>query len=106
MSRPHFRHHIFVCVNRRPPGHPKGSCGQRGSLQVLQALQQARIDRELFDTVRISSSSCLGPCEHGANVVVYPDDVWYGGVQPEDVAEIVESHLVGGTPVERLKMPE
>jgi (2Fe-2S) ferredoxin len=106
MPRPKLQHHVFVCVNRRPPGHPKGSCGARGAIEVLQALQQARMDHELFDTVRVSSSSCLGPCEHGANVVVYPDDVWYGGVQAQDVDDIVEQHLVGGQPVERLKIPE
>jgi (2Fe-2S) ferredoxin len=35
-------------------------------------------------------------------LVVYPDDVWYAGVQAEDLAEIFESHIVGGKPVERL----
>jgi (2Fe-2S) ferredoxin len=37
-------------------------------------------------------------------VVVYPEAVWYGGVKPEDVIEIVESHIVGGVPVQRLRM--
>jgi (2Fe-2S) ferredoxin len=36
--------------------------------------------------------------------VVYPEGVWYGGVRVEDVAEIVESHLVNGVPVERLRL--
>jgi (2Fe-2S) ferredoxin len=39
-------------------------------------------------------------------VVVYPDAVWYGGVKPGDAAEIVEQHLVGGRPVERLRVSD
>ena len=35
---------------------------------------------------------------------MYPEGVWYGGVKPEDVAEILDEHLVNGRPVERLKM--
>jgi (2Fe-2S) ferredoxin len=38
--------------------------------------------------------------------VVYPDGVWYGRVTLDDVNEIIESHLIGGKPVERLRVPE
>jgi len=37
-------------------------------------------------------------------VVVYPEQIWYGGVKVEDVDEIVRRHLLGGVPVERLRM--
>jgi len=39
-------------------------------------------------------------------MVVYPEAVWYGNVRPEDAAAIVEEHLIGGRPVERLRMAE
>jgi (2Fe-2S) ferredoxin len=52
--------------------------------------------------VRANQAGCLDQCEHGPNVVVYPDAVWYGNVQLEDVDEIVESHIIGGLPVARL----
>jgi (2Fe-2S) ferredoxin len=54
----------------------------------------------------INKSGCLDQCEHGPTVVVYPEAVWYGNVQPEDAAEIVTEHLVGGRPVERLRLAE
>jgi (2Fe-2S) ferredoxin len=38
--------------------------------------------------------------------VVYPEQVWYGGVTVDDVEEIIQSHLIGGKPVERLLIPE
>ena len=58
--------------------------------------------QELFETAKINTSSCLGPCQQGPTMVVYPEGVWYTGVQEKDVQEIVVSHLVNGVPVERL----
>ena len=52
--------------------------------------------------VRIDSVDCLGLCKHGPNVVVYPGGSWYLGLGEEDVPEVVERHLKGGEPVERL----
>ncbi len=52
--------------------------------------------------VRIDSVDCLGLCKHGPNAVVYPGGTWYLGLTEGDVPEIVERHLEGGEPVERL----
>ena len=60
----------------------------------------------LGNSVRINKSVCLDQCEHGPTVVVYPEAVWYGHVQPEDAAEIVQEHLVNGRPVERLRLAD
>ena len=56
--------------------------------------------------VRANQAGCLDQCEHGPNIVVYPEAVWYRGVTLDDVDEIVESHIVGGRPVERLMMKD
>jgi len=56
----------------------------------------------LKDKVRIIMSGCHGFCEQGPIFIVYPDDVFYCGVQAEDVTEIVEEHLVKGNRIERL----
>jgi (2Fe-2S) ferredoxin len=69
-------------------------------------LQQLSKAAGLGGKVRINKSGCLDQCEHGPTVVVYPEAVWYGNVKPEDAAEIVEEHLVGGRPVERLRLAE
>ena len=107
-----FRHHVFVCENRRPPGHPKGSCAEAGGPEVREALKAELRRRGLDGQVRANGAGCLDACEHGVTVVVYPEGVWYGHVTLADVdeiftrhvlqGEIVERHLVGGEPVERL----
>jgi (2Fe-2S) ferredoxin len=56
--------------------------------------------------VRANQSGCLDQCEHGPNVVIYPEAIWYGRVTPEDVDEIIQCHIVGGKPVERLLIPD
>ncbi len=97
-----FRHHVFVCENRRPADDPRGSCGCKGSEAIRAALKEELKRRGLGGTVRANTAGCLDACAYGPTVVVYPEGVWYGGVRPEDVPEIVEQHLVGGEPVARL----
>lgn len=104
---PNWKHHVFVCTNKRPPGHPKGSCADRGCTDVLFALTEA-IDTDdwMVENVKLNTTNCLGPCRAGPTMVVYPEGVWYAGVTENDVAEIVREHFKGGKPVERLKLAE
>jgi sirohydrochlorin cobaltochelatase len=76
--------HVAVCTNQ--------TCAQDGAPAVLERLRQAARDSDQCDA-RITRSSCLGRCGEGPMVAVYPDGVWYGGVEDEDAAEIVSSHL-------------
>lgn len=101
MPRP--TRHVFVCTQQRPPGHPRGSCAAQGSTAVLQAFWAELQKRQAYDQVAITYSGCLGPCDGGPNVVVYPEAVLYQGVTPADVGEIFDQHLEKGQPVERLR---
>lgn len=101
--RPYTKH-VFICVNERPAGHPRGCCKEKGGEEVREAFKQALKKHRLTPQMRANAAGCLDKCEQGIAVVVYPDAVWYGGVTPADVEEIVESHLKGGVPVERLLM--
>ena len=94
--------YVFICMNDRPPGHPRGSCYERGAAQLAERFAMVLMEKDLLGKVRIISTSCLDTCESGVTLAVYPDDVWYGRVSVEDVEEIVERHFVGGEPVERL----
>ena len=103
---PQFERHVFVCTNDRAAGHPRGCCRAKGAVAIREALKIACQRKLLDQKVRINQAGCLDQCEHGPTVVVYPEAVWYGFVQPADVEEIVQSHLIEGRPVARLRLPE
>jgi (2Fe-2S) ferredoxin len=98
-----LRHHFFVCTGQRPPGR-KASCGDEGknAQEIFQKLVDAVNENMLWYEILVTSSNCIGPCGEGPNIVVYPDTIWYTGVTPDDVNEIVEKHMLNGQPVERL----
>ena len=102
---PKFKKHIFICMNQREEGHPRGCCDASGQGE-LQRLFKTELAKRGVKLVRANKSGCLDQCELGPTVVVYPDEVWYGGVQLSDVNEIIESHIVNGKPVERLRIPD
>ena len=104
MALPHFDRHVFICVNQRPPDDPKGCCAAKGGEDVRDAFKRLLYDKGLKGKIRANAAGCLDQCARGVTVVVYPEQVWYGRVRPEDVPEIVEQHLVGGVPVERLRL--
>jgi (2Fe-2S) ferredoxin/predicted O-methyltransferase YrrM len=95
-----FRFHVFVCDQQKPDGVP--CCNAHGSAQVLEALRREVGARGLEDDVQVTACGSLGLCEHGPNLVVYPEGIWYSGVTPADVPEIVRSHFQENSPVERL----
>lgn len=97
-------HHLFVCTNTRPPGNPKGSCGEAGAGDVFTAFKARIHARDLYGQVQANSSNCLKPCQWGPNVVIYPEGVWYSGVTVADVDAILDATLSGAV-VERLRMP-
>lgn len=103
---PRFKHHLFICTNTRPQGHPRGCCNPDGSARLRERFKVEVKQRNLKATVRANAAGCLDQCEHGPNVVVYPEGVWYGNVQLEDVEEILESHIISGKPVERLRIKD
>jgi (2Fe-2S) ferredoxin len=96
------RRYLFVCVNSRPEGAPKGSCAMRGSVEIHAALKQQLKQRGLAELeARACTSSCLDTCWVGPSIAVEPDHYSYGRVTLGDVPEIVEA-LATGTRVERL----
>ncbi len=92
-----------MCVQDRPEGG-KPACAQRGGRELASALVNGMMKHEeTWSEVSVTPTLCLGPCFDGPNVVVYPEGVWYARVQPEDVDELVTSHLAQGKTVERLR---
>ncbi|PZP36591.1 MAG: ferredoxin [Roseateles depolymerans] len=96
-----FQVHAFGCMQARPPGHPRGSCAERGAKALVERLQM-RVDRERLPGVAVTMTGCMGFCQAGPLMVVYPQGVWYAPRNEADVDEIVDRHFRGGQLVERL----
>ncbi|MDA8224643.1 MAG: (2Fe-2S) ferredoxin domain-containing protein [Betaproteobacteria bacterium] len=97
--------HVFICAQNRPAGHPRSCCAHKGADAVLQAFWRELQQRNAHDRIAVTWSGCLGPCDSGVNVVVYPEGVLYQGVTVTDVSEIFDQHLVSDQIVERLRAP-
>ncbi|MBF0162686.1 MAG: (2Fe-2S) ferredoxin domain-containing protein [Magnetococcales bacterium] len=95
-------HHFLICMNQRPEGHPRGSCGSAGARAVYDAFMMEVEQRGLFAEVLVTATFCMGPCDQGPTVVAYPEGAWYGRVTPADVKELLDSHLEKRGPVQRL----
>lgn len=95
-----FRHHVFVCTQQKPEGVT--CCPASGSMSVLGALYGELGKQGLSNDVQVSSCGCLGLCDDGPIMIVYPEGVWYHKVKAADVADIVASHLRSGQLVSRL----
>ena len=100
----YFAHHVFFCSNQRQPGET--CCNARGATEMrnyakdrLKALGLSGPGK-----VRINSAGCLDRCDLGPVLVVYPEGVWYTYIDRDDIDEIIDSHLLHGNVVERLKI--
>ncbi|MFO1418316.1 MAG: (2Fe-2S) ferredoxin domain-containing protein [Methylotetracoccus sp.] len=102
---PKPKKHVFVCVQRRPDDHPRGSCSKHACDDVMNAFLGELQKRKLFDQIAVTNTGCLGPCGFGSSVLVYPEGIMYGRVTVGDVPAIIDEHLLGEQPVERLKVP-
>lgn len=92
------RAHVLICAGT--------GCTSSGAKQVEAAFQDQLAKKGLEKEVRIVETGCHGFCEMGPLVIIYPEGVFYVRVQEDDVADIVETHLLKGRIVERLLYKE
>jgi (2Fe-2S) ferredoxin len=92
-----YRTHVFVCTTGE-------TCPTQGNVERFVSYLRGEATKAGLKTeVRINKAGCFSQCGHGPMLVIYPDDVWYAGVQESDLEEIFRSHILGGVPVERLR---
>ncbi len=104
MTETYYSHHVFFCTNQRANCE---DCCENFKSQAMRGYMKDRlkaINLHGPGKVRVSSSGCLGRCDHGPVIAVYPEAVWYTWVDEEDIDEIIEQHLIKGQQVERLKI--
>jgi (2Fe-2S) ferredoxin len=98
-----YDRHVFVCVNQREAGHPRGCCLDKGSAE-LRDYMKSRAKELGIRNVRINQSGCLDRCELGPSMVIYPEGIWYRPQSKADIDEILQTHLVEGGRVQHLML--
>ncbi|MBT5232076.1 MAG: (2Fe-2S) ferredoxin domain-containing protein [Methylococcales bacterium] len=99
-----YQHHVFFCTNQREGGKP---CCNDFMAQTIRDYVKGKI-KELGISgegrVRVNQAGCLGRCEEGPVLVVYPEGIWYRYENKDDIDEVIEQHLQGGNVVKRLQI--
>jgi (2Fe-2S) ferredoxin len=100
-----YKKHLFFCNNTRLNG--KKSCGGELATSCYRYAKDTMRDAGKLGKAEfgVSSSKCLGRCELGPVVVVYPDNIWYRYHNQNDIDLIIDNHLLGNKIVEELKLP-
>lgn len=81
-------------------------CVSAGSLKIKERFHEVLAEHNLTNEVNIIETGCMGPCDYGPVMVIYPEGIFYKKVSPEDVPEIVAEHFIKGRPVARLMLQE
>lgn len=93
-----YRSHVLICTGT--------GCVSSGANTLKESLEEELAANDLSGEIKIVETGCHGFCEKGPIMIVYPEGVFYCEVQSDDVAEIVEEHLLKGRTVERLLFKE
>lgn len=98
----YYRHHVFFCTNERTDG--RQCCEHCGATALRDYMKRRCKELGLSgpDKVRINTAGCMNRCAEGPVMSIYPEAVWYTYIDKADIDEIIERHLMAGTPVKRL----
>jgi (2Fe-2S) ferredoxin len=103
-DQPYYQHHVFICMNQRDDG--RECCHEKGAQAAQQHAKRRikQLDLNGEGKIRINQAGCLDRCALGPVLVIYPEAVWYTYVDTKDIDDIIDTHLIGGNIVERLKL--
>ena len=96
--------HIFICTNQRAAGAQRKSCGEAHGMEIVDAFKKKLKELNLPIKLRAQKSGCLDICDFGQTLVVYPEGIFYVGVELSDVDEIIHEHIINDRIVERLRL--
>jgi (2Fe-2S) ferredoxin len=102
-EKPIFNKHIFICTNQRAPGAARRSCGDTHGMEIVDAFRKKLKEKNVPMPIRAQKAGCLDICDFGQTIAVYPEGVFYVGVELSDVDEIIDEHIINDRVVERLR---
>lgn len=91
---PYYQQHLFICTNQKES--PKKCCAQANADKSWEYLKLKLNELQLSGPkgVRVSRSGCLGRCQQGPCIVVYPEGVWYTYQDQKDLDLLIQKHFV------------
>jgi NADH:ubiquinone oxidoreductase subunit F (NADH-binding)/(2Fe-2S) ferredoxin len=92
------RAHVLICSG--------SNCISRGSKSLRQEFEENLARLGIRDEIKLVNTGCVGLCEQGPFVIVYPEGVFYAQVKMKDIKTICEEHLYKGRIVEKLVFDE
>ncbi len=100
----YYEHHVFFCLNKRENG--EACCADHNAQAAFDRCKQQVKAQGLAGPgkVRVNKAGCLDRCEEGPVLVIYPQGTWYTYVDTADIDDIIDTHILGGQVVERLKI--
>lgn len=97
MKKPEI--HILMCNSFRVAGDAQGACNKKGASELLQYIAEESADRGL--DVALTTTACLNVCTQGPVMVVHPANLWYGGVESEEVVDEILDAMEEGEACEK-----
>ncbi|MGR3318941.1 MAG: (2Fe-2S) ferredoxin domain-containing protein [Candidatus Anammoxibacter sp.] len=82
---------IFVCCNQRE--NNEECCNNSGGSEIREKLKSIVKGYNLNKRVRIAKSGCMGKCDSGVNVMIFPNNIWLKNVTDKDIAEILLQYV-------------
>lgn len=96
--------HIFICINQRAEGAARKSCGEAHGMQIVDAFKARLKELKLPLKIRAQKAGCLDICDFGQTIAIYPEGIFYVGVELDDIEEIIQEHIINNRIVERLRL--
>jgi len=81
-------------------------CVSAGALKIKERFHAVLAEKGIANEVNLIETGCMGPCDYGPVMVIYPEGIFYKHVSVDDVEEIVSEHFVKGRPVQRLMLQD
>lgn len=98
----YYKHHVFFCTNQRADG--RASCEDHDAREMRDYLKKKVKEAGLAGPggVRINNAGCLGRCEQGPVLVIYPEEVWYAYKTKKDIDDVFQEYFMGNR---KIKLP-